>query len=292
MSGPACFYEVLDAAAGRYRATELTRGPWDGGHQHAGPPAALIGRAIERCEGIGAGPDDRNVGRITFEILRPVPIAEVVVEARVTRPGRRVEMLEASLRAAPGPTGETGPELVRARGWRIAAGELEPPPSIPSTSPDSAPARAGRPSAERGRPTPPTELPPGKQFFPTVHERGYHTGMEYRWAQGSFAEPGPAVCWMRMRAPLLEGEEPSPLQRVLIAADSGNGISATVDIERYLFINVDLSVHLHRMPAGEWVCLDALTAAETNGLGMADAMLWDEIGPIGRACQTLLIAER
>ncbi len=116
--------------------------------------------------------------------------------------------------------------------------------------------------------------------------------MEYRWAHGSFAEPGPAVCWMRMQVPLLDGEQPSPLQRVLIAADSGNGISATVDIERYLFINVDLSVHLHRMPAGEWICLDALTAAEADGLGMADTMLLDELGPIGRACQTLLIAER
>jgi hypothetical protein len=97
---------------------------------------------------------------------------------------------------------------------------------------------------------------------------------------------------MRMRVPLVDGEQPTPLQRVLVAADSGNGISATLDFRRYLFINVDLSVHLHRVPSGVWVCLDSLTIAEPNGQGIADTMLWDERGPLGRACQTLLIAER
>ena len=60
-------------------ATELTRGPWDPGAQHAGPPSALLGREIERLEG-GEG---FQVARISFEILRPVPIGPVRVEARV-----------------------------------------------------------------------------------------------------------------------------------------------------------------------------------------------------------------
>jgi Acyl-CoA thioesterase C-terminal domain len=92
--------------------------------------------------------------------------------------------------------------------------------------------------------------------------------------------------------PLLPGEEPSPLQRVLAAADSGNGVSVTLDWSRYLFINVDLSVHLHRMPAGDWICLDAVTFPEPNGIGVADTTLLDERGSIGRAVQTLLVAER
>jgi Thioesterase-like superfamily len=55
---------------------------------------------------------------------------------------------------------------------------------------------------------------------------------------------------------------------------------------------VDLSVHLHRLPKGEWVCLDAVTLPEPNGIGMADTRLLDEQGPIGRAAQTLLVADR
>jgi hypothetical protein len=97
---------------------------------------------------------------------------------------------------------------------------------------------------------------------------------------------------MRMRVPIVDGEEPTPLERVLVAADSGNGVSATLDWTRFLFVNVDLSVHLHRPLDGEWVCLDAITIPERSGIGIADTALYDERGPVGRAAQTLLVDER
>ena len=253
---------------GQFVSTELTRGPWDPGAQHAGPPAALIARAIERCPSpAGGGP--WQVGRITYEILRPVPIGTLEVSAEVVRPGRSVELLSASL------GDETG-ELIRASAWRLAkrtveieAGPAPPPEPVP-----------GPETAQR------------KPFFDTDYEHGYHTAMEYRFVSGGFRELGPATVWMRMRTPLVEGEEPTPLQRVLVAADSGNGVSATLDWSSYLFINVDLTVHLHRVPAGEWVCLDAVTIPEPTGIGLADTVLRDERGPIGRALQTLLVRER
>jgi hypothetical protein len=269
-----------------FASSELTRGPWDAGSQHAGPPAALIARAIERFPGLGDDPAPA-IGRITFEILRPVPIAALLIEVELQRPGRRVDLVSASLRDR-----DSGAELVRARAWRLRDGEVRIPPGLSSTEAAGAPAKAGRPGGDRGQPPRPQSLPSAEAFLPTGFERGYHSAMEYRFVHGSFLEPGPAVCWMRMRIPLVDGEEPTPLQRVLVAADSGNGISATLDFRRYLFINVDLSVHLHRVPSGVWVCLDSLTIAEPNGQGIADTMLWDERGPLGRACQTLLIAER
>jgi hypothetical protein len=255
-----------------YLATELTRGPWDPGAQHAGPPAALIGREVERIGGgrIG-GPDGpaAQVGRITYEVLRSVPIAPLRVEARIVRPGRRVEMFEATL------SDEDGETLMRARGWRLRTEAIE------FEAPES-----------RVPPPPPPDAGEPGRFFQTGYDVGYHTAMEYRFAEGAFMEPGPAVVWMRMAVALLPGEEPTPLQRVLTAADSGNGVSAALDWQRYLFINVDLTVHLHRPPAGEWVCLDAETFPEANGVGMADTRLLDERGQIGRAVQTLLVADR
>ena len=250
----------------RFVPTELTRGPWDPEAEHAGPPAALMARAIERCPGL----PDAQVGRITLEILRPVPLAPLEVRAEVVRPGRSVELVEAELS---GPDGA----LVRARAWRVATVpvDLEPPPS-PGPPPPPGPAEA------HDRPF----------FFPTGADVGYHTAMEYRFVSGGFLEPGPAIVWMRMRHPLVAGEEPTPLQRVLVAADSGNGVSAALDWRRYLFINTDLSVHLHRMPEGEWVCLDAVTFPEPNGVGLADTALWDERGRIGRAAQTLMVRRR
>ncbi len=116
--------------------------------------------------------------------------------------------------------------------------------------------------------------------------------MEWRSVGGGFLEPGPATVWMRMGCELVAGEEPTPLQRTLVAADVGNGISAVLDWRRYLFINVDLSVHLERMPEGEWVCVDAVTLPQRNGVGTAESVLYDERGRIGRAAQALLIAER
>jgi hypothetical protein len=239
--------------------SELTRGPWDPGAQHAGPPSALLGRAIERCE----PRDGMRVGRITFEILGPVPLAPLTVDARVARPGRSVEMLEAALA---GPDGE----VMRARAWRVQVGEVE------LDARDSPP-----PGPETAEPRP---------FFPTGEEVGYHTAMEYRFVSGGFLEAGPATVWMRMHGALVEGEQPTPLERVLVAADSGNGVSAALDWRRFLFINTDLSVHLLRPPDGEWVCLDAVTYVD--GLGLSDTVLWDERGRIGRAAQTLLVRPR
>jgi hypothetical protein len=263
-----------------FAPTELTRGPWDPDSQHAGPPAALIAREIERLEGGGR----RLVGRIAFEIMRAVPIAPLRVEARVVRPGRSVELVEASLSDSDG-------EVIRATAWRLRTAEVKIPaglssadgPGLIGTSPSTLRPGFAPPGVDQARPG---------TFPPTGQDVGYHTAMEYRFLRGAFADPGPALVWMRMLHPLVLGEEPSPLQRVMVAADSGNGVSATLDWTRYLFINVDLTVHLHRPLAGEWVCLDAITIPEPWGVGLADTALYDDRGPIGRAAQTLLIDER
>jgi hypothetical protein len=259
---PHAFYEI---AGDEYVATELTRGPWDPGSQHAGPPSALIGREIERLEGA----EDFQVGRVTFEILKPVPIGPVRVNAEVLRPGRSVQMIEASLADDDG-------ELMRARAWRLRTRAIDIPPGVISTPEPP-------PGPERGSQA---------EFFPTGYDIGYHTAMEWSSVGGSFVEPGPATVWMRMGCGLVAGEEPTPLQRTLVAADVGNGISAVLDWRRYLFINVDLSVHLERMPEGEWVCVDAVTLPQVSGIGTTESVLSDERGRIGRAVQTLLVSER
>ncbi len=251
-----------------YVATELTRGPWDRDSQHAGPPAALLGREVERLrdrDREDLGPEFQ-VARITFEILRPVPIETLGASASLLRPGRRVALCEASLSAG-------GTELIRAKSWLIRHGGVDLP---------EAESEDGVPGPSEGEPS----RPPG------FDETGYHDAIDYSFVRGSWSEPGPATAWLRMRHPLVEGEQPSPLVRVLVAADTGNGISWTLDWNRFLFINVDLSVNLHRMPVGEWVCLESRTLAEPHGVGLTETRLYDERGPIGRAAQTLLVAER
>jgi Thioesterase-like superfamily len=258
----AAFYEPDGAG---YLATELTRGPWDPGAQHAGPPAALLGRELELLPEA----EDFQVCRVTFEILRSIPIGPVAVAARIVRPGRRVQMLEAELRV-------DGEVLMMARGWRLRTGPVELPAAATAVPPGPA--------------LPSDPGPAG--FFPTGESVGYHTAMEVRFVAGGFTEIGPAIAWLRMRRPLVGEEPPTPLQRALIAADVGNGISAAVDFRRYLFVNVDLTVQLERLPEGEWVCVDAVTLPQARGNATAESVLADERGRIGRALQTLLVAAR
>jgi hypothetical protein len=97
---------------------------------------------------------------------------------------------------------------------------------------------------------------------------------------------------MRMRVPLVEGEDPSPLSRVLVAADSGNGISSVLEWRDYVFINPELTVHLHRYPAGEWVCLSARTTIDADGIGLTRSRLYDQTSALGRAAQSLFVAAR
>lgn len=249
---------------GGFVSTELTRGPWDDASQHAGPPAALLTRALERA----GEPDGRRVGRVTVEILGPVPIAPLTASARVVRPGRGVELVEGELS---GPDGE----VMRARAWRLRAAPIDLPEDLPEHPAPPGP-QTGSPSAE----------------FPSSAEVGWHTAMEVRYVRGDYMEAGPATAWFRPRHPLVAGEEPGPLARVMLAADAGNGISATLDWSKWLFVNVDLTVHLSRYPEGEWVCLDAITFPEPDSIGFAQSALFDETNRIGVAGQTLVIRPR
>jgi hypothetical protein len=180
-----------------------------------------------------------------------------------------VELVEATMQAG-------GTEVVRAVALRVRRAEVRLPGGLDGAGPPPA-------GPEQG-----VEEP----FFPTGAEVGYHTAMEWRFLAGSFLEPGPATVWLRMRHPLLPGEEPSPLTRVLVAADSGNGVSAVLDYRRYLFVNPDLTVHLQRESAGEWICLDARTTVDAGGSGLATSVIHDRDGPVARGLQTLYVAER
>ncbi len=198
-----------------------------------------------------------------------MPLAPLAVASRVLRPGRAVELVEAVLAEA----GGERREVARATAWRLRPQDGVPPEA----------AEAPPPGPHAGRAVP---------FFPTGEEVGYHTAMDYSFVTGAFLEPGPALVWMRMRQPLVDDEPPSPLVRVLVAADSGNGVSAALDYRRFLFINTELTVHLVREPAGEWVCLDSVTRTGERGVGLAETVLWDERARLGRAAQTLLVRPR
>lgn len=257
-----CFYEPLAGDGSRFRATVHTTGPWDARFEHGGPPSALLGRALERCD----PREDTMVARVSVELLGPVPVGELDLRVRLTRPGRSVELVEAALSAG-------GRDVARASGWRVLR------------------TQAGRVAARH--PVPAPLPPPSPRLEWGTWVDGYLSAVEWRLVAGpGFTEAGPGTAWSRLRYPLVAGEEPTPLQRVLAVADSGNGISSELDLDRWQFINPELTVHVHREAVGEWVCLDAVTTISPGGVGLATSVLSDQLGPLGVAAQSLLVAPR
>jgi Thioesterase-like superfamily len=253
---------VYEERDGKLFATGLSRGPWDPNAQHGGAPAALLMRAFERLESV----PELAIARVTYELVRPVPLGELQLAVELVRPGRRVQLLEGSISTP------DGTEVVRARALRVAradvdAGPLAPPP----------------PGPESGRPN---EFRRGElALFPT-------DAIEIVFVDGQFYDPGPATAWFRLRVPLLAGEQPSGLQRLAAAADFPNGIASEVSWEEYVFINPDLTLYIERDPVGEWICLDARMRVVRGGVGFSEAVLYDSRGRVGRSLQSLYVARR
>jgi len=249
-------------APGVWRPTDAARGPWTPDALHGGPVAALLAHAALPLL------DDLMPARLTVEIVRPVPVDSLTVHARLTRPGRRVRGVVASMVA--GETEVATASLVAIRNAPIPAPEQPTPPPPPGP--------------ETGRPAIFT--------WGGSYEALHNFGVEHSFVAGGLDEVGPATDWIRLHVPLVEGEPVHPFERVAVAADFGNGVSRIVDFEQLLFINPDLTVHVHRLPEGEWVCLDAHTRIGPNGVGVAASDLYDERGPIGNALQSLVVDVR
>ncbi|HEY1116886.1 MAG TPA: thioesterase family protein, partial [Acidimicrobiales bacterium] len=251
--------------------------PWDPDALHGGPPAALVAGAMQEAVATFArdeltGDDGTTVdffpARFTAELLRPVPLAELVVDTTLRRKGRKICIADATL------TGPDGKVCLSATLATIRRQPFDQPRSDELTVP------------------PPPSTGWAIAIAASEHVMFAREGVEHRLVAGRFEDPGPATDWIRMAAPMVDGREPTPLERVMAAADFGNGVSKWFDMEEVLFLNPDLTVNLHRLPVGEWVCIDAVTRLGTEGIGLAESLLFDQEGPIGRATQSLLVEGR
>lgn len=224
--------------------------------------------------------------RLTVELLRPVPLAPLEVQAEVTRPGKKVQGVSVSVTVG-GEGQPPGAVVARATAQRIRRD-----PGQHTT--DGVPDGAVDPARHESPPFLDEPMPP--DFWSREGFEPYDTfhidAVEHRIVAGGFQVPGPTTDWIRLRVPVVPNEEPTPLQRVAAVADFGNGISGLVDYEKFTFVNPDLTIALARLPDGEWVCLDAITRLADDGVALAESALSDRHGRIGRALQTLIVDRR
>ena len=264
---------IFLAEGERFIPTRQAQGPWDSRALHGGAPAALLAEAFESHEPAPGV----QIARMGFELLRPIPFAPLRIETHMVRAGRRVQELAAELHADLGSDGEQ--LICRASALRVAQvpdglGEL----------PAGALALERMPGPDEGRPV----------RFALNDDDGDSfaaSAMEMRWLDDARAL-GPGRVWMRLRHPLIPGRQTSSLARLAATADFGNGISASLPFERFVFINADLTIHLQRQPEGEWIGMDARTLLHGGGTGLSESVLHDLQGPVGQAFQALVIQPR
>lgn len=251
----------LPLGAEHYAATEWTQGPWSLEQQHGGPPSALLAGRLERL----APRPELVPARLTVEFLGPVPVGDVGVSVRVVRDGRSVQLVAGELSV-------DGRVCLSAQLWRVRSTKVTGVPEAalaPADTPGPVPAEPQGPLARRF---------------------GYGRALDWRFLDGSFRDPGPATAWVRCERPLVAGETIGPLERVVLVADTGSGIGAELDFRKFVWPNLDLSLHLVRPPVSEWVCLQSHTEVGDGGVGVSHTRLYDEAGAFGSVAQTLFVA--
>ena len=255
------FYLAL--GDGRYEPTVHAQGAWREDEQHMGAPSALIAHCIERH----APRPELMLSRISYDILGVIDLAETRVHVETIRPGRTIELVEATLF-----TGAGDRPAIRARAWRLQTSDTSAvagggsDPLVGHEDPGGLPAWRER-----------SEVWPG----------GFIAALDIR--RPVPAQPGRGAVWQRTAYPLVDGEESTDTARFLLHVDTANGMSVRQDPREWLFPNVDLTVHLHRRPRYAWVGIASDVVFGAHGVGMTSGVLFDADGPVGRSAQTLTL---
>lgn len=253
----------------RYLPTAMAVGPWSPDALHGGPPTGLLARAVE----LAARGRGLLVSRLTVDLFRAVPMAPLRVETEVVREGRRIVAVQASLLAE-------DVEVSRATGLLLLPSDgdgsglpVEPSPPGPVGLPDLLEYLRG---------------PNGERLYPPM----FLDAVESRLVLGEGSGDQPAA-WFRLPMPLVEGEPPTPLQRLAAVSDFGNLLAnfnpgRTRERRGPGYINADTTIYLLRYPVGEWVCLRAERRAVQDGLGIVEIAQFDEEGWYGHSVHARL----
>lgn len=257
--GPPSYYRRL--GENRYRPSTRTGGAWQPGEQHMAPVSGIVVHAIEQFLSRAPRDERLQISRLTFEILGMIAAADFDIRVEVLRPGRTIELLEATVVIADRP-------VVRARAWCLSRQDTR---VVAGGEPESMPGADG--------------LVPW--VATDVWGGGFIESVEIRPVPGH--RPGRAQAWIQTAVELISDEQPSDLARFVGLVDTANGIATRVRPSEWMFPNVDLSLHIYRQPRGHWVGLDTTVVFGPDGVGLTSTTLHDEHGAVGRAEQILTV---
>ncbi|WP_349270140.1 thioesterase family protein [Mycolicibacterium parafortuitum] len=251
------YFERLDEA--RFAATERTQGAWNCAEQHIAPSIGLLAHVVEQHR--DRRRDDRlPLARLSYDILGTVPIGVVEVDVQVRRPGRSIELVEATMRHA-------GRPVLVLRAWLMQRFDTEP---LAGSSFATIPGPRDTPAWD----------------MPGLWRGGFIASLDVRRTE---IGPGRATAWARTDVGLIADETVSPATATIMLFDIGNGLAVRADPERVAFPNIDLTAHLFREPRGGWLGFDTTVSFGSDGLGLTHSVIHDETGPVGTSSQMLTV---
>lgn len=246
---------------GVYQPTIHVQGAWQETEQHMAPISGLIAHELAMHE----RRDDMQLGRICFDILGMIPLQESTIHVETIRPGRTIELLEATLTIG-------GRTIIRARAWRLAVSDMS------DVAGNELPAMPHAEDASAG-----AEVLDGSDEWPG----GYIRSLQLRAVPGG--REGRRQVWIRSNCNLIEGMHAAPIAAYTMLVDTANGIATRVRPTELMFPNVDLTLHFLREPDPSFVGLDTSVSFGPNGLGLTSSVLNDVHGPVGRVEQCLTV---
>lgn len=244
--------------------SELARGPGNSSYAHGGAPAGLVVALVER-----ELKDDQWITcRLSLDFYRPVPLRPLSYSIE-RRQGSSIAHHWITLR-------ENNKDILTAHLVSMRREPIELP---------------------EGRPNPPVVEDPGVlpdlrvEDMPSGQKSFYYTAMEAKSVPSDHIE-GTRRGWFRFLYPLLDRDVVSPTVRAAATADFGSGFSCPLSFREYVFPNIDMTMSIHRTPAGEWIGMSSRTRLGSDGVGVTHSTLLDLQGPFGIAVQTLQLRMR
>jgi hypothetical protein len=244
---------------GRFVPTPISRGPWDPKSLHGRVVIGLLAREIERR----LGDPEFMPARLTVDMYRLADLSPLEVTTTVVRDGRRIKVIDAEAFSGGVSVARATSQLLRRT--QSPPGEVWSPPNW-----DAPPPASIRLAADHRDPL-------GRMWAS-------------RPIAGAMGSAGKRQVWMSEVRELIGGEPLTPFSRVALAADFASPFANAGD-EGLAYINSDVTVYLHRLPATAWVGFEVVNHGATAGVAIGECFLYDEEGPIG-SCAVAALGQR
>ena len=245
-----------------YQPTVHAQGAWNDHEQHMAPATGLLAHELlQYCP-----QPNLRLARLGLDILGLIPLAEFSITTRCIRPGRTIELVESVMSSG-------GRDCIIARAWRLVTQDTTEIAGLEDSVMSSDP----------------NQLPLWEEI------KGWPGGFieSIKAVADPNRRPGKGLVWLTTEVDMVEGEVTSDLVRFMGLVDTANGVVPRNGLQladmQWAFPNTDLQIHMHRLPQGKWLGIEAVQQYGEDGIGLTSAVLHDLQGPFGRSEQILTI---